>query len=189
MNILIIDDDIYKMKDNEDALLKIYNDANIYKKSSYNEALTFIAKYRDNIDLIILDWNFPLLNGMMVEQGVGEDVLREMKRKRININTIICSSDEVVLDYDYSNVIGSIHYSPSVSCLSNYCEIFGLDFNEIYNKNFLHKDVPSEDFCMISREEYKLGDDELQKEKQSSDFFEDEEKETQKPKVKWKRKK
>lgn len=185
MNILIIDDDMYKMKDNEEALLKIYDDANIYKKTSYNEALTFIAKYSDDIDLIILDWNFPFLNGEMVEQGAGEDVLREMKRKKININTIICSSDEVILDYDYPNVIGTIYYSPSISCLSNYCEIFGLDFSEIYNRNIFHKDSLSDDFCMISREEYKLGDDLLLKEKQSSVFFEEEK---EKPKTKCKRK-
>ncbi len=190
MNIVVIDDSEYKADDSIETLSKIYEDAEFYTFCCRNEALSFISECSEKIDLIILDWNFPLLRGSMPEVGMGEDVLRWMMRKKININTIICSSEEVILENHYPNVIGSILYSPSVSCFSKYSEILDLDLKD--SKHIAHVDAPCDNDYIISREEPILIDESTWlTERIHSNIWEEEakrEKEEQKQKSKWKRK-
>lgn len=113
MKILIIDDSEYKIEDSKEALSKIYNKADFCEVHSKNSALLFLQELKDSIDLIILDWNFPVFDQGMPEVDMGEEVLKVMQRKDINIDTIICSSDKVNLENEYHNVIGQILYHPA----------------------------------------------------------------------------
>lgn len=113
MKILIIDDNEYKIEDSKEILSKIYNKVDFCEVHSKNSALLFLQKLKDSIDLIILDWNFPVFDQGMPEVGMGEEVLKVMQRKDINIDTIICSSDKVNLENEYYNVIGQILYHPA----------------------------------------------------------------------------
>ena len=63
-----------------------------------------------NIDLIILDWNFPINEGGLPEYDMGEELLYMMEHLNINIDVIICSSQEV--ETYHKNVIGTILYNP-----------------------------------------------------------------------------
>lgn len=113
IRILIIDDNEYKIDDSKDALSKIYVNPDMYQCVSRNSALKFLNECKGLIDLIILDWNFPDFNQGMPEVGMGEEILKEMQRKGINIDTIICSSDKVHIENEYHNVIGQILYHPA----------------------------------------------------------------------------
>ena len=159
MKIVIIDDSELKAEDSKKALSMIYEDAKFYTFCCRNDALSFLQEHSDETNLIILDWNFPLLRGSMPEVGMGEDVLRWMKRKNISIDTIICSSEEVILEDSYPNVIGSILYSPVVSCYSKYLEILNL------KEHTAHVDAPSENDYLLLREESFLTDSEWLEEK------------------------
>lgn len=184
MNIVIIDDSELKTDDSIEALSKIYEDAKFYTFCCRNDALSFLQAHSDETNLIILDWNFPLLRGTMPEVGMGEDVLRWMKRKNISIDTVICSSEEVILEESYPNVIGSILYSPVVSCYSKYLEILNL------KEHTAHVDAPSEDDYLLLREESFLTDSKYLEERIHKIPWTEEEKmgKEQRQKTKWKRK-
>lgn len=133
-NIVIIDDNEYKMRDSIEALSNIYEDVTFYKFESRNKALLFLEKYNSIVDLLILDWNFPIFDGAMSEIGMGKSTLNYLRKKEISINTIICSSEEVLLDEEYENVIGKIIYNPTKSLTENYRDI--LEYDDINNEMY-----------------------------------------------------
>lgn len=122
MKILIIDDNEYKIETSKEVLSEIYKKVDFYEVHSRNSALLFLQELKDSIDLIILDWNFPVFDQKMPEVGMGEEVLKVMQRKNINIDTVICSADLVSFQNEYHNVIGQILYHP-VTLKSQYEDI------------------------------------------------------------------
>lgn len=108
-NILVVDDDSYKLGHIVRALNNDFDNPNIIAASSRNDGLLKMIKC-PNIDLIILDWNFPINEGGLPEYDMGEEFLCMMEHLNINIDVIICSSQEV--ETYHKNVIGTILYNP-----------------------------------------------------------------------------
>ena len=181
MDIVIIDDSKFKANDSIAALSKIYENAKFECLSCLNDALVYLYNKHSEIDLIILDWCFPeYKDSFMPEPDQGIHVLEFMKRKKINIRTIICSSDEVTLNDNYPNVIGSILYSPTISCYSRYLEILNI------GKHTAHVDAPNENDVVNVNDTAAWLEERLY----NNPWLEEDEKqkEEQKQKSKWKRK-
>lgn len=122
--IVVVDDSEYKASASIEALEKIYEDPTFHTFTCLNDALCYLHDNAHITDLIVLDWCFPQLDGEMPEIDMGDKLLKWMKRRKMNVETIICSSDTVELEEEYENVIGTIRYSPVVSMESRYREIF-----------------------------------------------------------------
>ncbi len=121
MNILVIEDEEYKLNDILKALNEDFDSPKIMTASSRNEG--FLTLRSNQFDLIILDWNFPRLNGEFPETSMGAEFLFLMKRYGINIPVIICSSMHI--DCEHPNVIGIVEYDPSV--VLSFREFMGKD--------------------------------------------------------------
>lgn len=105
MNFLIIDDDSYKVSLFTNPLNK---EDSYTHKYSYNSGLRELFLNKNvNYDCLILDMNFPTFDDECVEVDKGIQVLKELKRKKINIPVIIYSSKYVCVD-NYENVIDYI---------------------------------------------------------------------------------
>lgn len=102
MRILIIDDSEYKI-----AELKKYisSDIEIDEAHSYNLGMRKILT--NEYDGLFLDMNFPVFENEEVEERKGLFVLKEMKRKKIKIPTVIYSSDMIDVSL-YDNISGYI---------------------------------------------------------------------------------
>lgn len=107
-NILIIEDSEYKLEDIISALKRKIDNPNIVHFSNRNDALFYMRDNSNLIDLIILDWNFPLFKNALPEVGMGKSILQEMKRRNVHINTIICSSDPVTIEDELSEDVREI---------------------------------------------------------------------------------
>jgi len=109
-SILIIEDNKYKMSHIKDALFEKHNDINLIVCSSRNEAMRIIMNNRD-IELIILDWNFPAYADDYPVKGMGKYILNMLSVLGIATKVIICSSENISIEH--SNVIGQILYNPN----------------------------------------------------------------------------
>ena len=98
MNILVIEDTDYKLEDIKKNLKLTYDVNRIVSFKSLIESLYFIKNNHDYIDLIILDWCFPMYNNEYPCYGMGNDVLTYLRERNYNINVIICSSDYVYIE-------------------------------------------------------------------------------------------
>ncbi|MDG0793420.1 hypothetical protein OMP38_23200 [Cohnella ginsengisoli] len=93
MKILIIEDDMNKLKQLVDFIAEIRNESQITEKYSYQSGLREIYSYSH--ELIILDMSLPSFDKTPTETGgrprkfAGRELLRQMKRKNINIPVII----------------------------------------------------------------------------------------------------
>lgn len=110
MKILIIDDSQSKVND-----IKSCIDGHLVDVAECrNDGL--IALISEKYDLLILDMQFPVVNGGDIDRLCGLSVIRELNRKNINIPIIICSG--VYTDYthvDTNNLVKSyIVYDSSV---------------------------------------------------------------------------
>ena len=124
--ILIVDDSTYKVSRIVKELNSELDNPNIIECFSRNEGINAIKNNKD-IDLIILDWNFPIRNGEFPEPNMGLEFLDILQRFNINIDVIICTSEisELInesLSY-YPNVIGVIQYDLSIKL--SFKEIIG----------------------------------------------------------------
>ena len=115
--ILIIDDDKNKVNNIGNALFEKFDNPNIMVASSRNDGLLIIMQNK-NIDLIILDWNFPVKNNEFPEPNMGLEILEMLDNLDISMDVIICSSEinESIYEIisDYPNVIGTVQYDSSV---------------------------------------------------------------------------
>lgn len=108
MNILVVEDEVYKLNNIIKALNNDFDNPNIVIKDTRNDAL--ICLNNNMFDLIVLDWNFPIIKGGLPETCIGEEFLYLMERLDINIPVIICSSMHI--EGNYPNVIGIKEYNP-----------------------------------------------------------------------------
>lgn len=106
MNLLIIDDDDLKIKGFTNYLKPI----DCFKiKHSYNSGVKELIENSDKYDVLILDMNFPRFDDDVVSSNMGIEVLKELKRKNINIPVVIFSS-KYVKTTEYDNIIDYILY-------------------------------------------------------------------------------
>lgn len=108
MSILVIEDESYKLNHIMKALNNDLESPSIVVVGSRNDALLALKDYL--FDLIILDWNFPIRDGGLPENCIGEEFLYLMDNYKINTPVIICSSMHI--EGNYPNVIGIKEYSP-----------------------------------------------------------------------------
>ena len=110
MNIVIIEDNIQKMEDIKKYILKEYNPKRIITISSLMKSLYYIKENHEYIDLIILDWNFPMYENEYPGIAMGNHVLNYISKRKYDIDIIICSSDNLNINND--NVKKIVLYNP-----------------------------------------------------------------------------
>ena len=111
MNILIIEDNEYKLNNIKESLHNTYKISRIVTFKSLNESLLFIKNNHDYIDLLILDWCFPRYENESPIIGLGSEVLNYINKHNYLIDIIICSSD--IVDIKDDNVKKIILYEGS----------------------------------------------------------------------------
>ena len=95
MSVLIIDDDDFKAGQQKKDLLDLgYKE--IHRGRCLIEALDKVEQLTGELELVVLDWNFPTLFGELPVVGEGELVLDELDRVESEVPVIICSGDKVV---------------------------------------------------------------------------------------------
>lgn len=121
-NILIIEDDKVKIE----RLITYFSSEKIIIKESFQSGLSEIKNNKDAYDFLILDMTIPLWEkgnndlGGNYEQFGGEKILREMKRRKLFLPTILFTMFDVFPTKD-----GNITFNEVNS-------IFKKDFSEFY---------------------------------------------------------
>ena len=105
--ILIIDDSEYKIQKVQEVLVyRKSKDVELIVANSYNSGMRKLI-LEGNFDGLILDMGFPHFDGEHIkydETKLGLFVLREMKRKKVDIPVIVYSSDRYEEVFQYPNV-------------------------------------------------------------------------------------
>lgn len=121
--VIIVDDLDFKRLDIKESLKNILGENTIFIECEYRgKAIREIMALADEINshqkeyLLVLDMCFPVLSDMMPERDMGLDFLYYLKRRKINIPVIMCSSDKIdeELLKDYDNVLGTVEYDSFV---------------------------------------------------------------------------
>lgn len=106
MTIVIVEDTQFK----RDQLIHFFNNENIHCESFeyVNYALRHIRKEKENISGIILDLGLETMPGAHDSTLYrGLDVLKEMKRLKVDIPVLINSTTELeMISCEYPNVFG-----------------------------------------------------------------------------------
>lgn len=135
MNILIVEDDLNKLNEVSDFLEKNITGCAITKAKSYQSGLKCITN--TFFDFIVLDMTMPTFDASGNEMGgrprpfAGRDILKEMKRKSIDIPVIIVTQFETFGEDDDKTTLhelndnlsfefpylykGSVYYHPAQS--------------------------------------------------------------------------
>lgn len=118
MKILIAEDNDHKFNDIVNYLQNL-EEPDITRKEAINETLMELYnadKEDTTYDLLILDMQMPRFTDARhnIETNAGEQILCEMKRRGDSTPVIICSSDVHESNDKFKNVVGAIHYNPSV---------------------------------------------------------------------------
>ena len=111
-DIIIIDDDYYKTEYMKHILSRAFDNPKIYTYGNQEYGLSHIDLYRDSIDLLVLDWTFPMKEGENPKYAQGLEVLKYLKQNKIDIKTIIFSCDDIELTEKFNNVVSIIKYCP-----------------------------------------------------------------------------
>lgn len=112
MNILILDDDPYKRESLRETL-DSFGENEYHEFESMQSGVYYLAKNAENIDLLLLDWVFPVYDGYPPRANMGLEVLAKLSRFPIQVPIIVCSSDEVVIPEKYQkSVLGQVVFDP-----------------------------------------------------------------------------
>lgn len=104
---VIADDDVFKGADIRKAL-ECNGIRNITTVRNQEKLWEQIYHAEDKIDLIVTDMQYPLEAGEAVDREAGLKLLERLKKEKIDIPVIICSSS----DYNYTdNILGTVWYS------------------------------------------------------------------------------
>lgn len=103
---VIVDDDVFKGTDIRKALefngvrdiITVRNQEKLWEQIYHGE---------DKIDLIVTDMQYPLKAGEAVDKEAGWKLVERMKKEKIDIPVIICSS----LNYNIPDILGSVWYN------------------------------------------------------------------------------
>ena len=103
---IIVDDDVFKRTDIRKAL-EFNGIRNIITVGSQEKLWEQIYQGEDKIDLIVTDIQYPLEEGETVDEEAGFKLIERMKKEKIDIPVIVCSS----LNYSIPDILGSIWYN------------------------------------------------------------------------------
>lgn len=136
MKVLIIEDSCTKEHDIKKALSQfgIYD---VICKSTKNEGLYELLESFKNDEpysLLVLDMQFPELEGLCVKPDAGIDVLKEIKRRKWDIPVIMCSTEKFGCMDMFPNVAAEIKYDPAVSLESAFKQALTAYNNRIITK-------------------------------------------------------
>ncbi|MDN7243016.1 response regulator [Planococcus sp. N028] len=135
MRILIIEDDQNKRKQVLDFIEETISHFDIESKSSFKSGLKELIN--THYDLLLLDMSMPTFDITVSETGgkllpfAGKEILRQMKRRKIFIPTIVITQFEKFGDYektlnleelkaelerDFRDIyLGAVYYNPASS--------------------------------------------------------------------------
>lgn len=103
---IIVDDDVFKRTDIRKAL-EFNGIRNIITVGSQEKLWEQIYQGEDKIDLIVTDIQYPLEEGETVDEEAGFKLIERMKKEKIDIPVIVCSS----LNYSIPDILGSVWYN------------------------------------------------------------------------------
>lgn len=103
---IIVDDDVFKRTDIRKAL-EFNGIRNIITVGSQEKLWEQIYQGEDKIDLIVTDIQYPLEEGEAADEEAGFKLIERMKKEKIDIPVIVCSS----LNYSISDILGSVWYN------------------------------------------------------------------------------
>lgn len=121
--IIIVDDSEYKRRDIINYMCSIFGKEVDFLECGYrNIAIQEMMKMEDDIKnnpseyLLILDMCFPNMEDSFPERDEGLHFLFYLKHRKINISTIVCSSEDTFFNevIEYPNVLGTVKYDSSV---------------------------------------------------------------------------
>lgn len=120
--VLIIEDDITKI----DRLKKFFKEEKITLKESFQAGVLELKNNIKNYDFLILDMTIPLWEkgnndlGGNYEQFGGEKVLREMKRRKLNLPTILFTMFDVFPTMDGNTTFDELNSLYKTKFPNNY---------------------------------------------------------------------
>lgn len=91
LKILISEDNVYKLENIKKAIEKQFNETNITSITYAKRTVMELIENND-YDILIQDMQLPLHSDDRIDQNGGIYVLNQLKRKKIDIKTIVCSS-------------------------------------------------------------------------------------------------
>ncbi len=106
INAVIVDDDVFKGADIRKAL-EFNGIRNVMTVRNQEKLWEQIYHGEDKIDLIVTDMQYPLEAGGVVDEEAGFKLIERMKKEKIEIPVIVCSS----LNYSIPNILGSVWYN------------------------------------------------------------------------------
>ena len=117
---VVADDDVFKGADIRKALefngirsvLIVRNQEKLWEQ---------IYLGGEKIDLIVTDMQYPLESGETADEEAGLKLIERMKKEKIDIPVIVCSS----LNYSIPDILGSVWYNELNDLNSNFKEILG----------------------------------------------------------------
>lgn len=120
INAVIADDDVMKGADIRKAL-EFNGVRNIMTVRNQEKLWEQIYHSEDKIDLIVTDMQYPLEAGEAVDEEAGLKLIERMKKEKIHIPVIVCSS----LNYSIPDILGSVWYNELNDLDSNFKEVLG----------------------------------------------------------------
>lgn len=115
---VIVDDDVFKGFNIRKAL-EFNGIRNIMTVRNQEKLWEQIDHGGEQIDLIVTDMQYPLEAGEPVEEEAGFKLIERMKKEKIGIPIIVCSS----LNYSIPNILGSVWYNELNDLNSNFREV------------------------------------------------------------------
>lgn len=112
---VIVDDDVFKGNDIR-KVLEFNGIRNIITLRNQEKLWEQIYHGEDKIDLIVTDMQYPLEAGEAVDEDAGFKLIERMKKEKINIPVIVCSS----LNYCIPDILGSVWYNELNDINSNF---------------------------------------------------------------------
>ena len=117
---VIADDDVFKGADIRKAL-EFNGVRNIMTVRNQEKLWEQIYHGEDKIDLIVTDMQYPLEAREAVDEEAGLKLIERMKKEKIDIPVIVCSS----LNYSIPDILGSVWYNGLNDLNSNFKEVLG----------------------------------------------------------------
>lgn len=120
MKAVIADDDVMKGADIRKALA--FNGVqNIMTVRSQEKLWEQIYHGDDKIDLIVTDMQYPLEAGEVVDEEAGLKLIERLKKEKIDIPVIVCSS----LNYSIPGILGCVWYNALNDLEAGFKEVLG----------------------------------------------------------------
>ncbi len=120
IKVIIADDDVIKGVDIRKAL-EFNGIRNIMTVRNQEKLWEQIYHGEDKVDLIVTDMQYPLEAGEAIDKEAGLKLIERMKKEKIDIPIIVCSS----LNYSIPDILGSVWYNELNDLDSGFKEALG----------------------------------------------------------------